>query len=73
MPADADFTIVGMSAYSGGNNTHTTMTLTKGGADTAMTRVAGADLAVKWQTVMLVHGRARHRHQQDAEMVVVRW
>jgi hypothetical protein len=53
VPSDATFMVVGVSAYQGSDNGHYGgMTFTKGGADTAMSGVLGADSGSKWQTVM---------------------
>jgi len=52
VPSDAQFVVVGLSNYGGGtNNKHSGMTFTKGGVNTAMTPVFGADATTNWNAV----------------------
>ena len=52
VPADAQIAIVGVAGYQGTTNGHAAMTLTKGGVDTAMTPIFGADASSNWQSAM---------------------
>ena len=52
VPSDAQIVIVGVSNYHNVTNGHITMTFTKGGVDTAMSREGGGDNVRNWETTL---------------------